>query len=522
MDRTKEKGRTQVRPALHPALGVALLAILAAGCSDGTERGPIAETNPGAVPPVIETIGSARHVITTGPAERVLVDTLPPKGGATLLWFAGSPTQQTPDGALVTDGAGGLIRFDRDLKVRRVPLTLEGREIVSATAGPNGTLWVVDLNGDVLLARPNGDLESHLKSPFNYSEIGSDGKGGAWLVRSPVRFAYAIEQPGAPLMARIDPEGSLVGTAGLARLPEHILLADLDNAGRVAARGDTLYYAPFIRDQIVAFTASGDTAWIASRALPQSTTEPRFELQDGKAVIDYHPVNLGITIGPDDRLYVLSTTGFNDGETFETRLDVFDRADGTLLRTATLPTISPTLAVDPSGRVYLLDDLRLLTGLAPADRQAFAPFDLEQLTGDRMSSDHLHGSVTLINFWASWCAPCREEMPALDSLRKAIADPDFQFITMNEDVKVADAQAFIDEFGFDFPVLLGKGDLKATYHYFGLPYTVLVDRDGKLIQQWIGYAGPDQLARIRTVIDAELLRGPSGSGSHAKMDHGGH
>jgi len=49
-----------------------------------------------------------------------------------------------------------------------------------------------------------------------------------------------------------------------------------------------------------------------------------------------------------------------------------------------------------------------------------------------------------------------------------------------------------------------------------------VDRDGNLIQQWIGYAGPDQLARIRTVIDAELLRGPSSGGSHADMDHTGH
>ena len=145
-------------------------------------------------------------------------------------------------------------------------------------------------------------------------------------------------------------------------------------------------------------------------------------------------------------------------------------------------------------------------------REEAPDFTLKSLDGGNLRLEEYRGQVVLINFWASWCAPCREEMPALDSLRRSIDDPDFLFVTMNEDVKVSEARAFIDEFGFDhLPVLLGKGKLRQRYHYYGLPLTVLVDREGRTVQRWIGFAGEEQIAGIRAVIKAELLRGPGGS-----------
>jgi thiol-disulfide isomerase/thioredoxin len=290
------------------------------------------------------------------------------------------------------------------------------------------------------------------------------------------------------------------------------------NAGHLAVRGDTLYYAPFIRDELIAMTATGDTLWRATRDLPQSTAEPRFEIHEGEPVVDYHPVNLGLTFGPDGLLYLLSTPGFT---TSESRLDVYQPATGTLVRTAHLTTALPSLAVNPAGRLYQFDDFRLLSGVAVADREAFPPFDLELIGGGSMHSDQLRGRVTLINVWASWCEPCREEMPALDSLQRSIDDPTFRFITLNEDVDPDDAADFLDEFGFTFPAALGRGNMKSVYHYRGLPLTLLIDREGQIVQQWIGYAGPDQLAVIRTVIDAELARVPDGNdpSAHAGMHH---
>ena len=96
---------------------------------------------------------------------------------------------------------------------------------------------------------------------------------------------------------------------------------------------------------------------------------------------------------------------------------------------------------------------------------------------------------------------------------------------MNEDVKVSEARAFIDEFGFNhLPVLLGKGKLRRRYHYYGLPFTVLIDREGRTVQRWIGFAGEEQIAGIRAVIQAELLRGHAGSevaGREGHQEHDG-
>jgi hypothetical protein len=63
------------------------------------------------------------------------------------------------------------------------------------------------------------------------------------------------------------------------------------------------------------------------------------------------------------------------------------------------------------------------------------------------------------------------------------------------------------ELGFDFPVLLGKGRLRDRYHYIGLPYTVLLDRDGKVVQRWLGFKGPEQIQAERALIKAEVERG---------------
>ncbi len=501
--------------ALLAALGVGAW-LVAAAIDGGDERGPIAAPNPGARDAREVMTGGVRYVTSPDAPERLLPDSARPSEPVRLLFLEGRATQPTGDGgALAPDGAGGIVRFGPSLEQRR-PVRDDGRlELVSAAADRR-YLWLADAEGGLWRLAENGAVHSVAAGSFDYPALAADPHGdGVWLVRRPQRWAYRLHDGSAPLLERIDSAGAVVATVGRVAVPDAVLLAELASAGSIAASGDTVYFAPFIRDEVIALTGWGDTLWVASRELPQSTPAPDFALEGGEPVIDYHPVNLGLAVGPNGGLYVLSTPGFT---TEESRLDEFDRATGRLRRSARFSTPLPTLAVAATGRLYVLDGFALLTGIHPAEREAFAPFDLGLLGGGRMRSEELLGAVTLVNFWASWCEPCRAEMPALDSLDRSIDDERFRFITLNDDASVAAAEAFAREFAFDFPVLLGRARLRERYHYIGLPFTVLLDRDGRIAQQWVGYAGPRQIQAVRAAVRRELGR----DAARGREGHDGH
>ena len=473
---------------------------------EDSPRRPTTTANPAARPPLEVRVGNVPHVTTIEAAELLLPDSLPPAEPARLLWFEGRPARPLAGGGVVTlDGSGGVLVFDARLRARRRGVESEARAIVSVAAGPAGGLWLADDGGELVRVDRDGRRVGEAVRIFDYASVAADAEGRAvWVVRSAERFSYRFYPDGPPpALVALDSAGRVADSLGRAVMPGHALLADLANAGHIALAGDTVFFAPFIRDEVIAFGPRGDTLWVASRGLAHSRPEPRFELSEGRVVIDYAPVNLGIATGPDGLVYVLSTVGTAMDTS---RLDVIEPFSGRVIRTARLDGPRPTPAVGISGRVYSLDPFRLLTGVAPRERESFRPFDLELLGGARMTLDDLHGKVTLVNFWASWCAPCRAEMPALDTLRRVITDPAFTFVTINEDVRPDAAAGFIREFGFDFPVLLGLGQMKARYRYVGLPFTVLLDREGRVVHRWLGFAGREQLAAIRALALAELAR----------------
>ena len=514
MKRQSRVSRTHVRLAL--ALGV-LASVSAYGITvldKQTSRAPAFIRNANAPPPRVTRIAGVTYVVSVAARDRIVPDTAMPDAGAAarLLWLAGRVTSPARNGTVVLDPGGSIVEFDQALQPNRPRLSLDGREAVEVAAKAGGGWWIVDATGRLLLVDRRGTVVREMGAPFLFPSVTSDGSD-VWLVRSPQQFGYAWDSA-APLIVRVSEHGEVVAKVGSAKLPAHVMLQDLANAGRLVVSGNRLFYVPFIRDEIVALDTTGDTLWVTSRALPQSTREPRFEVNDGKVVIDYHPVNLGASVGPDGLLYVLSTSGFT---TARSRLDAFDPRTGHLLRSVEFDTALPTIAVDQSGRVYLLDATRLLTGVAPEARQRFPAFALATSAGDSIRSSALLGRVTLINVWASWCKPCREEMPGLDSLRRAVRDSAFVFVSINGDASRASAEGFLREVGLAMPFALAGSGVTRAFHAPGLPYTVLLDREGKIVQRWVGYSGVDQATQIRAAIKLELGRGPGAPHAH----HGG-
>ena len=176
---------------------------------------------------------------------------------------------------------------------------------------------------------------------------------------------------------------------------------------------------------------------------------------------------------------LLSTPGFT---TVRSRLDAFDPETGHLLRSAQLNTARPTIGVDSDGRVYLLDATRLLTGVTPRERETFPRIVLATSGGDTVTTESFRGRVTLVNVWASWCTICHVEMLALDSLRRAFSDSGVAFVSIDADHSRASADRFLRNLGLTFDYALGDAHTSATYHVPGLPFTVLLDREGRVAQ----------------------------------------
>jgi len=119
---------------------------------------------------------------------------------------------------------------------------------------------------------------------------------------------------------------------------------------------------------------------------------------------------------------------------------------------------------------------------AAENRQA-AYFSLKNLAGDEVSLDQLKGKYLLINFWATWCGPCKIEMPSLQALHERFKSENFEVLAISNDMfgeKVV--RPYIEANHFAFPVLLDQ-NLKVSHQYgvVTLPTSFLVDPEGKII-----------------------------------------
>jgi thiol-disulfide isomerase/thioredoxin len=136
---------------------------------------------------------------------------------------------------------------------------------------------------------------------------------------------------------------------------------------------------------------------------------------------------------------------------------------------------------------------------------AAAPaFQLHSSANTDLSLSDLKGQVVLINFWASWCGPCRQEMPVLEQLYKKYKPAGFALLGVNVEPKSADAEGFLKSTPVSFPILFDTDSkVSKLYEVSGMPSTVILDRSGKVRYVHHGYKPGEEseyLDQIRTLV----------------------
>jgi len=144
---------------------------------------------------------------------------------------------------------------------------------------------------------------------------------------------------------------------------------------------------------------------------------------------------------------------------------------------------------------------------SPSPREGFlAPdFTLDNLQGEKVTLSGLRGKIVVINLWATWCPPCRAEMPALENAYKQYKDSGVVVLGLNVTNQDSEREVplFVEEFGLTFPILLDRdGSVSALYQLRGLPTTYFVNREGIIRTVVVG--GPMSETFFRSKIETLL------------------
>lgn len=112
---------------------------------------------------------------------------------------------------------------------------------------------------------------------------------------------------------------------------------------------------------------------------------------------------------------------------------------------------------------------------------------LQDLSGKQVSLINYRGSVVLVNLWATWCPPCREEMPTLQTFYEKYSQDGFVLIAIDQEETLDVVQPFVDEFGLTFPVWLDENyEAQRKFNTMNLPSSYVIDREGVVRLMWIG------------------------------------
>ena len=139
-----------------------------------------------------------------------------------------------------------------------------------------------------------------------------------------------------------------------------------------------------------------------------------------------------------------------------------------------------------------------------SERNFLGEFELIDLNNVMTHSSKWNGQYKLINFWATWCAPCRREIPLLNNTQKEYQDMSVQIIGIAVDV-LDDVIAYSEETPFEYPVLVGEEEAiaiaeNANIEFIGLPFTMLVDDQNEIIKTHLGEIKEHHIDMLTEVI----------------------
>ena len=136
------------------------------------------------------------------------------------------------------------------------------------------------------------------------------------------------------------------------------------------------------------------------------------------------------------------------------------------------------------------------------DGEVAVEFSLSLIGGGNISSQELRGRVVMLDFWASWCQPCREEAPVLAQVYGEYRDRGVEFVGVNLWDNAGDAEVFLQHQGHDYPNGIDEGGkIAISYGVRGIPEKFFIDREGRIVRK---FSGPMTADRLRMILESLL------------------
>jgi len=165
------------------------------------------------------------------------------------------------------------------------------------------------------------------------------------------------------------------------------------------------------------------------------------------------------------------------------------------------PTAVPSLRPTPAPTATVTPGPTPATVRTRRDKETAIDFSLDLLTGEELRLSELQGKLVVLNFWGSWCPPCRAEMPSFESIYREYKDKGVVFVGVAVSDVESKARAFAEKVGVTYPIGLDPGHISSTYRITAMPTTYFIDQEGNISRK---LQGPANEGALRFFIDSRL------------------